>query len=150
MEIQHEPTGRPVSALPDYQGKYPNIAFERREGVLQITLHQDGGEFVVSEPALRDLGKAFVDVAEDPANRVVILTGTGDRFATRFDYGSFIETMKPDIYEYWLRTRTDGVRLLRAFLDIEVPVISWCIRAGAGACRWWCGIRGRGGPGRRP
>jgi enoyl-CoA hydratase/carnithine racemase len=124
MEIQHEPTGRPVSALPDYQGKYPNIAFERREGVLQITLHQDGGEFVVSEPALRDLGKAFVDVAEDPANRVVILTGTGDRFATRFDYGSFIETMKPDIYEYWLRTRTDGVRLLRAFLDIEVPVIS--------------------------
>jgi enoyl-CoA hydratase/carnithine racemase len=124
MEIQHEPTGRPVSALADYQGKYPNIAFERREGVLQITLHQDGGEFVVSEPALRDLGKAFVDVAEDSANRVIILTGTGDRFATRFDYGSFIETMKPDIYEYWIRTRTDGLRLLRAFLDIEVPVIS--------------------------
>jgi enoyl-CoA hydratase/carnithine racemase len=113
-----------VSALADYQGKYPNIAFERRDGVLQITLHQDGGEFVVSETALRDLGKAFVDVAEDPANRVVILTGTGDRFATRFDYGSFIETMKPDIYEYWIRTRTDGVRLLQAFLDIEVPVIS--------------------------
>jgi enoyl-CoA hydratase/carnithine racemase len=124
MEIQHEPAGRPVSALAGYQVKYPNIAFERREGVPQITLHQDGGEFVVSEPALRDLGKAFGDVAEDPANRVVILTGTGERFETRFDYGSFIETMKPDIYEYWIRTRTDGVRLLRAFLDIEVPVIS--------------------------
>jgi enoyl-CoA hydratase/carnithine racemase len=65
-----------------------------------------------------------VDVAEDSANRVVILTGTGDRFATRFDYGSFSETMKPDIHEFWIRTRTDGLRLLRAFLDIEVPVIS--------------------------
>jgi enoyl-CoA hydratase/carnithine racemase len=124
MEIRHETAGCPVSALAGYQGKYPNLAFERRDGVLQITLHQDGGEFVVSETALRDLGKAFVDVAEDSANRVVILTGTGDRFATQFDYASFIETMKPDIYDYWVRIRTDGVRLLRAFLDIEVPVIS--------------------------
>ena len=52
-----------MSALPHYRGKYLTIAFGQREGVLQITLHKDGGEFVVSEPALRDLGKAFVDVA---------------------------------------------------------------------------------------
>ena len=113
-----------MSRLTDYQDNYPNLRFERQDGVLQLTLHRDGGEFVVSEPALRDLGKAFVQVAEDPGNRVVILTGTGERFATQFDYGSFHETMQPDVFEYWIRTRTDGVRLLRAFLDIEVPVIS--------------------------
>ena len=113
-----------MPALRDYEDKYPSIRFQRREGVLQMTLHRDDGEFVVSESALRDLGLAFRDVGEDTENRVVILTGTGDRFATQFDYGSFAATMRPDIFDFWLRTRTHGVRLLQAFLDIEVPVIS--------------------------
>jgi enoyl-CoA hydratase/carnithine racemase len=113
-----------MPALRDYEDKYPSIRFQRREGVLQMTLHRDDGEFVVSESALRDLGLAFRDVGEDTENRVVILTGTGERFATQFDYGSFAATMRPDIFDFWLRTRTHGVRLLQAFLDIEVPVIS--------------------------
>jgi enoyl-CoA hydratase/carnithine racemase len=113
-----------MSALSDYEDKYRSIRFLRRDGVLQMTLHHDGGEFIITESALREMGRAFRDVGEDPENRVVILTGTGERFATRFDYGSFAATMRPDIFDFWLRTRTDGVRLLQAFLDIEVPVIS--------------------------
>jgi hypothetical protein len=46
------------------------------------------------------------------------------RYRTSPSNDGFFETMKPDIYEFWIRTRTDGLRLLRAFLDIEVPVIS--------------------------
>jgi hypothetical protein len=113
-----------MPGLRDYEDRYSSIRFERREGVLQMTLHHDGGEFIVSESALRDLGRAFRDVGQDTENRVVILTGTGERFVTQFDDGSFAATMRPDIFEFWLRTRTDGVRLLQAFLDIEVPVIS--------------------------
>lgn len=113
-----------MPGLRDYEDKYPSIRFERREGVLQMTLHHDGGEFIVSESALRELGRAFRDVGEDTENSVVILTGTGERFVTQFDYPSFAATMRPDIFDFWLRTRTDGVRLLQAFLDIEVPVIS--------------------------
>jgi enoyl-CoA hydratase/carnithine racemase len=113
-----------VSALLEYEDKYPSIRFERRQGVLQMALHHEDGEFIVTEPALRDLGRAFRDVGEDAENKVVILTGTGERFATQFDYGSFVATMRPDIFDFWLRTRSDGVRLLQAFLDIEVPVIS--------------------------
>ena len=88
-----------MPALRDYEDKYPSIRFERRNGVLQMTLHQEGGEFLVTEPALRDLGRAFRDVGEDDQNKVVILTGTGERFATRFDYGSFVATMRPDIFD---------------------------------------------------
>jgi enoyl-CoA hydratase/carnithine racemase len=113
-----------MSDLRDYEDKYPSIRFERRDGMLQMTLHHDGGEFIVTESALRDMGLAFRDVGEDAENKVVILTGTGERFATQFDYGSFAATMRPDIFEFWLSTRTAGVRLLQAFLDIEVPVIS--------------------------
>jgi enoyl-CoA hydratase/carnithine racemase len=69
-------------ALRDDEDKYPAIRFERREGVLQMTLHHEGGEFIVTESALRDLGRAFRDVGEDDENKVVILTGTGERFAT--------------------------------------------------------------------
>jgi enoyl-CoA hydratase/carnithine racemase len=113
-----------MTSLTDYQNRYPSVHFERRQGVVQMTLHHEGGEFIVTESALRDLGRAFLDVGEDHENKVVILTGTGERFATRFDYGSFVATMRPDIFDFWIRTRTDGVRLLQAFLDIEVPVIS--------------------------
>jgi hypothetical protein len=113
-----------MSTLSGYQDKYPGIRFERRDGVLQVSLHHEGGEFIVTESALRDLGRAFIDVAEDYENKVVILTGTGDRFATQFDYGSFIAKMQPDVFDFWIHTRTDGVRLVQAFLDIEVPVIS--------------------------
>jgi enoyl-CoA hydratase/carnithine racemase len=120
-EIQERIT---MPGLRDYEDRYSSIRFERREGVLQMTLHHDGGEFIVSESALRDLGRAFRDVGQDTENRVVILTGTGERFVTQFDDGSFAATMRPDIFEFWRRTRTDGVRLLQAFLDIEVPVIS--------------------------
>ncbi len=113
-----------MSTLSGYQDKYPSIRFKRRDGVLQITLHHESGEFIVTESALRDLGRAFLDVAEDYENKVVILTGTGDRFATQFDYGSFIAKMQPDVFDFWIHTRADGVRLVQAFLDIEVPVIS--------------------------
>lgn len=113
-----------MTKLADYEDRYPNIRFERRDGVLQMTLHNEEGEFVVTESSLRDLSLAFVDVGADHDNRVVILTGTGKNFATKFDYASFIENMRPDVFDYWMRIRTDGVRLLQAFLDIEVPVIS--------------------------
>jgi enoyl-CoA hydratase/carnithine racemase len=113
-----------MTALRDYEDKYPSIRFERRKGVLQMTLHHEGGELTGTESSLRDLGRAFRDVGEDDQNKVVILTGTGERFVTQFDCGSFVATMRPDIFDFWLRSRTDGVRLLQAFLDIEVPVIS--------------------------
>jgi hypothetical protein len=54
-----------MPSLTDYQDRYPLVHFERLGGVLQMTLHQDGGEFVVTESALRDLGRAFLDVGED-------------------------------------------------------------------------------------
>jgi enoyl-CoA hydratase/carnithine racemase len=113
-----------MTRLADYENKYPNIRFERRGGVLQIALHSDGGPFVFNEPAHHDLGFAFLDVTDDPENRVVILTGTGDRFCTQFDYASFVNLINADPHDAWIRIRADGRRMLQAFLDIEVPVIA--------------------------
>ena len=68
-----------LPALQQYQHKYKNIAFERRDGILLMRLHTRNGPL---QWAARDgtsvhaaLGDAFYDVGHDADNRVVIMTG---------------------------------------------------------------------------
>lgn len=109
--------------LSDYRDKYANLRFDRTDGVLEVALHTDGGPFVFSEPAHADFGRAFADVAADPDNRVVILTGTGDSFCSAFDYGSFHDEMTHGRDAYWTNVRVAGNHMLTSLLDIEMPVI---------------------------
>jgi enoyl-CoA hydratase/carnithine racemase len=67
------------------QGRVDSVKLERDGGVIQVTLHTDGGPFVFSEPAHRELGAVFTAVGADSGNRVVILTGTGESFCSAFD-----------------------------------------------------------------
>jgi enoyl-CoA hydratase/carnithine racemase len=96
----------------------------REDGVLHVALHTGGGSFAFDETTHHDLGAAFDQIGADPGNRVIILTGTGDRFCADFDYGSFSDAMRPDRDAFWIRLRHDGDRMLRSFADIEVPVIA--------------------------
>ena len=57
--------------------------------------------------------------AEDPENRVVILTGTGDEFLTQLD----VSTVGDINTHYWSRIYKEGKDLLQNLLDIEVPII---------------------------
>jgi enoyl-CoA hydratase/carnithine racemase len=113
-----------MSRLEDYAARYDGITFARTDGVLEVTLHTNGGPLVFSESVHHELGRAFTDVGDDPDNRVVILTATGDRFCTDFDYGSFAALINADPFFGWRQIRTDGRRMLQSFLDIQVPVIA--------------------------
>jgi enoyl-CoA hydratase/carnithine racemase len=113
-----------MTSFDDYSHRYDFARFERRDGVVHMALHTDGASFVFSEAAHHSLGSAFADLADDPENRVVILSGTGERFCADFDYGSFARLISADPPTAWARIRADGRRMLQAFLDIEVPVIS--------------------------
>jgi enoyl-CoA hydratase/carnithine racemase len=113
-----------MTVLSDYATISPCVACEREDGVLTVRLHRDGGPFVFDHQTHHDLGFIFAGIAGDRENRVVILTGTGDRFCTDFDYGGFAEVLNADVYSAWLGIRADGRRMLQSFLDIEVPVIS--------------------------
>jgi enoyl-CoA hydratase/carnithine racemase len=113
-----------MTQLNDYQDAFDRLRFERINGILQITLHTDGGPFVFDETTHHRFGEAFRAVADDTENKVVILTGTGDRFCTHFDVQSFYDRRMADQSSYWTRIRRDGDTMLNSFLDIPVPVIS--------------------------
>ncbi len=110
-----------MRAFEEYRDRYPNLRLERRDGILQVTLHTEGGPFVLSRRAHTDMGTAWLDIAQDRENRVVILTATGDEFCTQLDGASLQPLDTPD---GWDLTYHNGKRLLQHFLDIEVPVIA--------------------------
>ncbi len=107
--------------LEEYRSRFPNVAFERRDGILQVTLHS-GGDTVSWDGAVVDqLQEAFAAIGADRGNRVVILTGAGDGFSGPTAAPEHRPHGNPTSWEvsHW-RVR----RLLMNFLDIECPVIS--------------------------
>lgn len=113
-----------MSLLSEYQNKYRNIKFERRDGILQMTLHTDGGpmQWGAAEGSIHEqLGHAFFDVAHDVETRVLILTGTGDAFCIARNAKEYASTQNAT---YWYRIIKEGKDLLMQYLDVEVPVIS--------------------------
>jgi enoyl-CoA hydratase/carnithine racemase len=101
---------------------YQSIRFERREGILQMQIHHQGGSAIwrASHNGVHaELGDAFYRVGRDPDNRVVIFTGCGDEFLTQMDLSGTEELNT----QYWDRIYKEGKDLLQNLLEIEVPVI---------------------------
>lgn len=103
-----------------YSTSYPHIAFDRRDGVLEVTLHSDGGSLAFGVAVHEELGYAFADIANDVDNEVVILTGTGDNFCADFDTTG-IEDVTPRVFDDLMY---HGRRLIDNYLSIDVPVIA--------------------------
>ena len=104
----------------DYSRAYEHVRLERRDGVLLVQLHTDGGPLVWGDRPHTELGYCWADIGADPDNRVVILTGTGDAFCNRLD-DSWVGAMDP---AKWDKIHHHGRRLLANLLDIEVPVVA--------------------------
>jgi enoyl-CoA hydratase/carnithine racemase len=102
-----------------YRSAYQHVRMERSDGILEIAFHTNGGPLVWGAGPHRELGHCFGDIANDPENRVVIITGTGDRFIANLD-NSWVGPMTP---AKWDEILTDGRRLLANLLAIEVPVV---------------------------
>lgn len=105
----------------DYRDRYRNIRMEREDGILLVALHTNGGPFVNSGPAHRELAYALTCIARDPENRIMIFTGTGREFCTQTDSSSMPDLDSP---EGWYQITVEGKRIIQGMLDIEIPVIS--------------------------
>src|SRR2546429_106212 len=107
----------------DYSERYSVAHLRREDGILEITLHTDGGEVVWNPVVHQELTYLLGDVAGDPENKVVIVTGTGDSFIHQH------RLPKPGekLYES-MPTQTqiqyNVPKLLLNHLDVQVPMIA--------------------------
>ena len=110
-----------MAKLEDYATRYKTIRIERRDGILQMTLHSAGKELQWGALPHGELPQAFQNIAEDKENRIVILTGTGREFSgPKPAPGPRYRRTVSD----WDRTTTEGRALLLNMLNIEVPMIA--------------------------
>jgi len=108
-----------MSSRPEYFDCYETMAFERTDsGILTVRLHSNGGPMMYRAAHHRNWAHAFLDIAADRENRVVILTGTGDAFIDASDWDKPI-----DDAEVWDEIHWEGNRVLESLLDVGVPII---------------------------
>src|SRR5437868_9855490 len=113
-----------MSSFGEYATKYKSARMERRNGVLQVTLHTAGNWRRWGFGPHGELPEAFHDVGADRDNKVVILTGSGDEFSgPRATPGTSSFPVRPPA-DRIDRIHWEGRHLLMRLLDIEVPVIS--------------------------
>jgi enoyl-CoA hydratase/carnithine racemase len=117
-----------MSKFEEYAEKYQYIKMERRDGILQMTLHSKGGELLWGGRPHEECSYAFYDVARDRENRVVILTGTGDNFCADIIWGRTgtgsdgVPTKARPLASD--RTLSDAYYLIMNHLNIAVPTIA--------------------------
>jgi len=113
-----------MSSFEDYANKYSSARMERRDGILQVTLHTEGKSLRWGFLPHGELPEAFHDIGSDRENRVVILTGAGEEFSgPRATPGTSSFPARPSI-ERIDRIHWEGRHLLMNLLNIEVPMIS--------------------------
>ena len=111
-----------MSTTPDYFDQYENFALTRSEsGVLTLRFHTDGGPVTFTGTTHSDLPRLLDDIAFDRDNKVLVITGTGDRFMTEIDGPSLGDLTKPMASDV---TYLEGRRIPQRLADLEMPIIS--------------------------
>jgi enoyl-CoA hydratase/carnithine racemase len=108
------------ASFDEYSKRYENIRLEREDGVLTLTVHTNGDSLVWTAQVHDELAYCFTDVACDPENKVVVLTGAGDAFCPDIDFNSFSLATPGD----WEHVIFEGKRLLNNLMGIEIPVVA--------------------------
>jgi enoyl-CoA hydratase/carnithine racemase len=119
----------------DYATKYSQVRMERRDGILQLTLHSNNAEFEWSALPHEELSYAFYDVARDHENRCVIITGTGNAFCAEMNRSGGPGGLQVSEEHApprpagipptnWDHIYSDAKYLLTNLLNIEVPMIA--------------------------
>ena len=94
----------------EYFTAYHNLKLTRDDkGVLVAEFHSNGGPFTMSAKAHTELVEAFYRIAQDRANKIVILTAAGGEFITNVDWSSFGDVTDPGV---WSQVHDEGVQVL--------------------------------------
>jgi len=107
---------------PAYFTAFKNFECTRTpSGVLTLRFHTDGGPATFTGQMHTDLPRALYEIGQDRDNRVLVLTGTGDRFMTDIDRPSLDDPTKPAV---WDKTTAEGRRVMQRLVDLEMPIVA--------------------------
>ncbi|NGN42969.1 enoyl-CoA hydratase/isomerase family protein [Mesorhizobium sp. CGMCC 1.15528] len=106
-----------MTEFSDYSAKYPEFALSRDDGVVHLRFHTNGGEWIWSAEGHRAISEVMHDLDTDRANRVLVLSATGDNWINSIDLPSF-RGISWDVMTW------EAKRYFRAMLDLEIPVIA--------------------------
>jgi enoyl-CoA hydratase/carnithine racemase len=105
-----------------YFADYRSLKLTRdADGVLVAEFHTNGGPFTFTAQDHTQFVEAFYRIAQDRANKIVILTGAGGQFIPDIDFSSFGNVADPSV---WSQVHDEGVQLLENIANIRVPVIA--------------------------
>src|SRR5258706_6588037 len=90
-------------------------------GVLVVQFHTDGGPFIFTAQDHTEFVDAFYRIAQDRANKIVILTGAGGEFIPSIDFASFGNVADPTV---WSQVHDEGAQIVENIANIRVPVIA--------------------------
>lgn len=111
-----------TSMFENYKNRYPNFRLERTaSGILTVSMNTNGGSLILNATARDDFPKLFHDIATDPENQVVILTGSSGTWIAKAEPQTFGNVRDPLVFQNTIRALR---RSLHNLLDIEVPVIA--------------------------
>lgn len=110
-----------ATAFDSYKDKYEHVRMERQDGILQLTMHSDGGELVWGYGPKTNMAYMLADVGNDPENKVIILTGSGDGFIRKEFIGSGGK-LSPN--RFGTTNHFEGKKLLMNHLEIQAPMIA--------------------------
>ena len=103
----------------DYQLKYADfIRMERKNGIILLQMHHEGGPVLWNEAMHNALPQAFHDVGNDPENQVMILTSTDPYWIGVSDPQAEFKFNYDTYY-------TDGTKLLENLIfNVDIPTIA--------------------------
>src|SRR3984957_13809362 len=106
----------------DYLNAYRSVKLTRdADGVLVAQFHTGGGPFTFTAQDHSEFVDAFYRIAQDRANKIVILTGAGGEFIPGIDFASFGNVADPGV---WSQVHDEGVQIVENIANIRVPMIA--------------------------
>src|SRR5216684_8236518 len=106
----------------EYFAAYRSLKLTRdASGVLIAEFHSKGGPFIFTAQDHTELVDAFYRIAQDRANKIVILTGAGGDFIPSIDFSSFGNVADPAV---WSQVHDEGAQILENLANIRVPLIA--------------------------
>jgi enoyl-CoA hydratase/carnithine racemase len=107
---------------PAYFSAYRSVKVTRdAEGVVVVQFHSNGGPLTFTAQDHTEFVEAFYRIAQDRANKIVILTGAGGEFIPNIDFSTFGNVADPEV---WSQVHDEGVQILENLSNIRVPVIA--------------------------